>query len=107
MYVSIYHDPGNVPLAGDTMINKLEIVHVFMEFIAQQERSKPLSYQTCDGFKVPTSKPGLPDLECSLIGKTSCSFLPLPGSYFHPQVPTGIYMFCSTRPSLIAGLGLF
>lgn len=54
--LSTYHDPGNVPLAGDTMINKLEIVHVFIEFIAQQERSKPLSYQTCDGFKVPTSK---------------------------------------------------
>lgn len=89
----------------DAVVNKWEVVHVFMEFIPQQQRSKPLSYQNLWQFEVLTEKiwPSRPRM--LLIGKTSFSCLPLPQTSFPPQVPPA-YTFCSTRPSLIAGLGL-
>ena len=108
--LSISHVPGSVPKAGDTVINKSEIFHVTMEFIAQQERSKPLWCQTNLWwfFKVYTSKTWPSRPRMLLIGKASCSFLPHCGFSFGPQVPPGIsYTFCSTRLSLTAELGLF
>lgn len=93
-----------------TVINKSEIFHVTMEFIAQQERSKPLWYQTNLWwfFKVYTSKTWPSRPRMLLIGKASCSFLPHCGFSFGPQVSPGIsYTFCSTRLSLTAEVGLF
>ena len=93
--VFISHVPGSVLKAGDTVINNSEIFHVVMEFIAQQERSKPLWYQTCDGFlKCLLVKPGLPRPRTLLLGKTSCSFLPHCGE----GNGTPLQYFCLENP---------
>lgn len=55
-FLSIYYVLGSVLHARGTKISKLEIVHVFLESIALPERSKPLSYQTSNSFKVLTNK---------------------------------------------------
>lgn len=54
--MSIYCVLSGVLHARGTKISKLEIVHVFLESIAQQERSKPLSHQMSNSFQVLTNK---------------------------------------------------
>lgn len=64
--LSISHVPGRVLHAGDTVISTLEIVHVFTESVAQQERNQRLCHiKLPTVFKYLLTKPGLPDPECS------------------------------------------
>lgn len=87
-----------------TVISTLEIVHVLLGSVAQQERSKPPSHHTSNSVQVPADKTWPSRPRMLLISRTSCSCHPLPETSLPPSVPVGIsYTFSSTRPSLMAG----